>query len=149
MVGAVVHFYDQLEDGLSGGIKYYYESLIYSLRNLGVTDLYIVDNSTYQFSKKFQNYDSQINVEVSKAMCDIYGNFVYLENQWTIDREPTFSGIPIKDFVHPENPVYVVGPDKGQYKSPTECEYVVLTGVDDLIAEDALKIVLFDRISKL
>ena len=152
MVGAIFHYYDQLEDGL-GSPKYYFEALLYSLRNLGVTHLLCIDTSTFKIPERFKNYDSQIEFITFRSLQDAIkafpkSKFVYLENQWTIDREKNLKGTDLCEFKHPKNPIYVVGPDKGVYV-PLTTKFVVLGKVNDLIAEDALKIILYNRLNKL
>lgn len=155
MVGVIFHYYDQLDDGLRGGYKYYFESLIYSIRlsNLGATHILCIDTSHYSVAERFKNFDDQVTFLTHpslQAILDAYPNknFIFLENQATVDNDPSFTSTDLKDFVHPANPIYVVGPDKGPYTPPVT-DFVVINGVDDLIAETALAIALYDRLNKL
>ena len=79
---------------------------------LGATDFIIIDNTNYNMGSCFTTHEMNVHVfdildEVEDHFSDV--DFVYLEPQRVLGE---LVSIALPDFVHPENCIYVTGPDQ-------------------------------------
>ncbi len=146
MIGALIHIRD-----LDAPHKFFHRLRV-DIKSLGVQLLAIVDNSQYQQAQYFKTTDFEIRRfstldEAEKSLED--WAMIYLE---PARLTPNFQTIPLPEFIHPRDVIYVTGPDASglPVKGREGRTWVYIPMPDDgvLYAETALCLALYDRLAK-
>jgi hypothetical protein len=148
MITVVFHFtdwdqYPGVENPQSMMYKWIHNSLAFD-----VYKLIMIDCSTYKIGQYYNHVTSDILFERYNSLEDAMnaypdGNWVFIE----LDEK----AFDMKDFQHPENPFYVVGPNYGDVTSSIEPKYwlrIPTVKNYPLFDETALMITLYDRTIK-
>lgn len=133
-------------------VEWVMERLVFNVRNLGATHILAIDRTQYKTLDYFQNGDGQIQLEKFESMAGILAAYpgvpvVYLENEASLNKMGV-SYSTLENFQHPEDAIYVVGPDFGGDITWGTETFVTIPCVENLWAEAALMIVLADRKAK-
>lgn len=155
MIGIVFFFQDPQTNFFSGIMDTVIDRIIFNARNLGATHVFMIDKTQYKIGQYYQHSDSQIAFQRFESLEELEKTypkvkFIYFENARALEKAGIESYTLLPDFAHPSRAIYVVGTETGGIPiSGREDKIWVSIPVENLWAEGAINICLYDRLTKL
>ena len=143
MIGAAIHLmYEE-------NPNYYLTNLRIAFTALGVTDFIIIDGTQYKMASYFLTSEMNVHVFDTLEECEEHFpdiDFVYLEPKYIAEEV----SVSLHDFVHPDNAIYVVGPNTATipFEGREDGNWVNIPmqlETDGFYAETAILFPLYDR----
>jgi hypothetical protein len=149
MVTAVFHFTD-FDDYPGGDLPQSTMSAwVHDVKAFGVDKIIMIDKTSFGIGRYYKHSDEIIIFERYETLEDCMD--IYPDSNW-IFLEYEEHASDLTTFIHPENPIYVVGPDFLQIITERQPDFYVkipMLHFRPLYAHVAMMITLYDRMIKL
>jgi len=136
--------------------KNYINEWMQIAKAFGVDKIIMIDRTQFKLGKYYNHRSSDIGYEYYETLENSYDvhkdkNWVFFEDKETMESHNVQIS-SLTNFKHPENPIYVIGPNFGTYnKEPYYNDfwvYIEMVSPNPLYGTQAIPIVLYDRMMK-